>query len=201
MPPALDNKTAKQRMIQTALELFHENGVHGTSVDMVLERSHTGKSQFSHYFQTKEGLVLAVLRQFSEWIEDGTLPNCRPIRSWKDLEGWFYFFIEWQETVKFAMSCPVATIGHDLSRDQIFLKREVREIFSLRRNFLIDFFKQEQARGGLRKSPSAETLADFCYTIMQGGLLMGKMEQHSKSFKNAADQALTYLKSMRLLKK
>ena len=35
---------ARQRMVDAALDLFHVQGVNGTSVDQVLERSGTGKA-------------------------------------------------------------------------------------------------------------------------------------------------------------
>src|SRR3954449_1649315 len=41
----------KLRMIHAALDLFHRFGVNGTSVDQVLKKSKTGKSQFTHYFK------------------------------------------------------------------------------------------------------------------------------------------------------
>ena len=52
---------ARQRMIDSALELFHQQGVNATSIDQILEKSETGKSQFSHYFKNKEGVVRAVI--------------------------------------------------------------------------------------------------------------------------------------------
>jgi len=53
--------STKQRMIKAALALFHKRGVPATSVDAVLGRSKTGKSQFTHYFKNKDGLVLSTL--------------------------------------------------------------------------------------------------------------------------------------------
>ncbi|MCA9399346.1 MAG: TetR/AcrR family transcriptional regulator [Candidatus Omnitrophica bacterium] len=47
----------RERMLRTAFDLFHQKGVNATSVDEVLEKSGTGKSQFYYYFKSKEGLV------------------------------------------------------------------------------------------------------------------------------------------------
>src|SRR6476620_11066671 len=79
----------KLRMIHSALDLFHRFGVNGTSVDQVLERSKTGKSQFTHYFKTKDGMVCSVIQHLHEMIQTGQTPTGYDIKSWRDFEGWF----------------------------------------------------------------------------------------------------------------
>ena len=46
----------KQKMIHAAMDLFHAQGVRATSPQEVMANSDTGKSQFYHYFGSKEGL-------------------------------------------------------------------------------------------------------------------------------------------------
>ena len=186
-------------MVEAAFALFHERGVHATSIDAVLERSRTGKSQFSHYFKTKEGLVLAVLQDFSTQLKTGAYDPVKSIESWEDLEVWMRSFIKWQEQIEYTLSCPIGTIGHDLSTDQKKLRCEIREMFNWRRNFIARFFKTQQDKGLMQKDMRPEALADFCYTITQGGLWMAKIERTNKPFKNAVDNALAYLRSLRLL--
>lgn len=40
------------RIIASAADLFHKQGVHATSPDDVIENSDTGKGQFYHYFKS-----------------------------------------------------------------------------------------------------------------------------------------------------
>lgn len=188
-------------MVEAAFELFHERGVIGTSVDAVLERSGTGKSQFSHYFKTKDGLVLAVLRHFSEQMKSGAYSKVEVIRSWKDLEQFLRSFVDWQRNVECAMSCPIGTIGHDLAPGQEELRKDIKEIFDWRRAYIAKFFEEEQSRGAMSKQREAKTLADFCYTVIQGGLWMAKIERNTKPFENAIETAISYLHSLRLPKK
>jgi len=56
----LTKPDTKTRMILSAFDLFHQQGVSATSVDEILEKSDTGKSQFYHYFSNKAGLERAV---------------------------------------------------------------------------------------------------------------------------------------------
>jgi len=50
------------RILKTAADLFHQQGVRATSPDQIIEKSGTGKGQFYHYFKNKEGLVHEVLQ-------------------------------------------------------------------------------------------------------------------------------------------
>ena len=195
----MSSKTnARQRMIKAAFNLLHERGVHATSIDAVLERSRTGKSQFSYYFKTKNGLVDAVLRQFLDELKKGAYDPVQSIQSWKDLDIWTRSFLRWQQNVKCTLACPIGTIANDLSQGHKGLRREIRQIFAWRRAFIADFFRREQAAGRMRKNFTPRTLADFCYTITQGGLYMAKAERDIKPFENALDTALVYLLSLRI---
>ena len=191
-------KTAtKERMIQAALDLFHTHGVKGTSIDLVLEKSATGKSQFAHYFKTKDGLVHAVLRYLHDFIREGRAPTGYDIRSWEDMEAWFGKYIAFQESVDCERSCPLGTIANDLGNDQELLRQEVRLFLQWCRGQLARFFAERKAVGELDVSADPDGLADFCIAIMQGGMLLSKMQRDTNSFQNAADHAVAYMRLLR----
>ncbi len=50
-------KVTRLKIIQSAFDLFHNQGVNATSIDEILESSGTGKSQFYYYFESKDALV------------------------------------------------------------------------------------------------------------------------------------------------
>ncbi len=184
-------------MIEAACDLFHQRGVHATSIDSILERSGTGKGQFTHYFRNKEGLVHAVLRHFYELMRSGGAPLKQTLESWNDVEESFRFFIETQRAMGCARGCPIGTIGNDLIGSQRRLRQDVRLIFDLTRTSLAQFFAAERARGAIRTGIDPEALADFCFSIMQGGLLVAKIKRESAPFENAVVHALAYLQSLR----
>ena len=75
----------KLRILRTAADLFHKQGVTATSPDEILEASRAGKGQFYHYFGSKEGLVHQVLQGYIEGVEAGTTPVNYEVGSWEDL--------------------------------------------------------------------------------------------------------------------
>ena len=58
-------------------------GVAATSPDQIIAASGTGKSQFYHYFRSKEGLVHEVLEAWLEAVRGGTYPADPAIDSWR----------------------------------------------------------------------------------------------------------------------
>lgn len=190
-------KDAKLRMLNAALDLFHRFGVNGASVDDVLRKSKTGKSQFTHYFRTKEGMVCAAIQYLHEIIESGQTPTGYDIKTWRDFEGWFQKYIDFQESVGCERSCPIGTIGADLTSHNKKARRDVLKFLEWSRGRLKTFFAERKAAGDLVPEARPAELADFCISIMQGGMLLSKMTRDTEMFKNSASQAIRYIRTLK----
>ncbi len=53
----------RNALLQVALALFYEKGIYWTTIEDITERADIGKGTFYKYFQTKEDLLQALLRQ------------------------------------------------------------------------------------------------------------------------------------------
>lgn len=187
----------KQNMMNAALELFHKQGVNATSIDQILARSGTGKSQFTHYFKNKDGLIRATLQFLTDVIKSGEAPTGYDIRSWSEMEKWFQNYIQFQKSVDYELSCPIGTIANDLSNDQEVLRQDVRLFLEWSRGKIARFFAERKAAGDFEGKVNPEALADFCISLMQGGMLLTKMKRDSDMFENAAAEAIRYLRMLR----
>lgn len=192
--PRIDSRT---RILDAALDLFHQQGVAATGLDQILAVSGTGKGQFYHWFGSKDDLVLEVMRHHRARVASGTVPVPRDLQTWKDLEGWFAFFVAALEGGGCTRSCPIGTMAVEFGDDQAALRDEAGEIFRGAREPLVQLFRTLQKAGKLRRGVDAQALADFCYTVMQGGLLVGKIERSSTPFRNAVRQVLAHLETLR----
>jgi TetR/AcrR family transcriptional repressor of nem operon len=193
----MQKQNTKLRMISSALDLFHRFGVNGTSVDDVLKRSKTGKSQFTHYFKTKEGMVSFAVQHLHQMIQAGQTPTGYDIKTWRDFEGWFQKYIDFQESVDCERSCPIGTIGGDLTKQNKKARRDVLKFLEWSREKLTTFFSERKTAGELTQEAKPQELADFCIAIMQGGMLLSKMRRDTEMFKNASSQAIKYIRSLR----
>lgn len=187
----------RTRILDAAFELFHAHGVSATGLDRILEASGTGKGQFYHYFASKDDLVLQVMRHFRAKLASGEIPLKQELSTWKDLEDWFGFFLSWQAGMECARSCPIGTIAGELSEEESPLREEACAIFASSKEPLERLFTRLRAEGKLKRSVDPRALTDFCYAIMQGGLLVGKIERRTEPFQNAVRHALLHVRSLR----
>ena len=182
------------RIIRTAADLFHKQGVRGTSPDEIIEVSRTGKGQFYHYFKSKEGLVHEVLQAYLEAIMTGSAPLDYEIESWKDLERWFRAQIELQKGFQMTRGCPFGTVGNEVTENDELTRQDLSLIFEVVKNKLAAFFIKEKAKGRLIKRANEERMADFCIATIQGAMLMGKIRRNSHPAETTAREALAHLK-------
>ena len=92
-------RRTRERILTTAADLFHRRGVNATSVDDVLAASGTGKSQFYHYFESKDELLhdvatfnLQRLLAEAAFIEE--------LDTWKGIKGWFDWVVAQQKELR-----------------------------------------------------------------------------------------------------
>lgn len=66
-------QTVKQRIIETALNLFQQKGYHGVSVDEIVEKAGTSKGGFYHNFKSKNELLYEIHDVFISYVLKETI--------------------------------------------------------------------------------------------------------------------------------
>lgn len=66
--PTAPRGLARERVLDAAVALFAEHGVHGTSLQMIADRVGVSKAAVYYQFQSKEGIALEVIRPSIEDI-------------------------------------------------------------------------------------------------------------------------------------
>ena len=184
----------KERIIRTAADLFHKQGLHATSPDEIIDASETGKGQFYHYFKSKEGLVHEVLLWHLEAIRTGTSPVKYDIRSWSDLETWFASHIELQRSFGMVRGCPFGTAANEVNEGEDLIRQDLNLIFELIESRLATFFIREKAQGRLVADADEERLADFCIATVQGAMLLGKLKRDGDCAEAIVREAMEHLR-------
>jgi AcrR family transcriptional regulator len=90
---------ARERILDTAYELFSRRGVRGVGVDEVIERAGVAKATLYRHFPSKDELVLAFLerrerRWTLDWVEaearrGGSTPEEQLLAIFDAFDGWF----------------------------------------------------------------------------------------------------------------
>jgi TetR/AcrR family transcriptional regulator, transcriptional repressor for nem operon len=185
------------RILRTAADLFHKQGVRATSPDEIIEASRTGKGQFYHYFKSKEGLIHEVLQSHLQAIQGGTAPVNYEIGSWRDLERWFLTQVELQKSFGMTRGCPFGTIGNEVTENDELIRQDLGLIFEVVKRKLAVFFVREKSQGRLARPADENRMADFCIGAIQGAMLMGKITRNSQVVETMVREALAHLKAYR----
>ncbi len=90
---------ARERILDTAYELFSRRGVRGVGVDEVIERAGVAKATLYRHFPSKDELVLAFLERRErlwtlDWVEaearrGGSTPEEQLLAIFDAFDGWF----------------------------------------------------------------------------------------------------------------
>lgn len=65
-----NEKNTRRKIVNAAWQLFYEQGYANTSVEEIIERSHTSKGSFYHYFSGKDALLGTLSTLFDEKYEE-----------------------------------------------------------------------------------------------------------------------------------
>lgn len=64
-----DPESTRERILDSALNIFSRKGYHDTRLDEIVEESHTSKGAIYFHFPNKERLFLALVDQFADLLE------------------------------------------------------------------------------------------------------------------------------------
>src|ERR671936_990779 len=105
----------RERLVESATALFHEQGVHRTTLADVAERAEVPLGNVYYYFKTKDELVGAVLAGYQEQaarlidtFERGRTPQARLkalVRNWVDMRD-----------AVVRHGCPIGTLCAELDK-------------------------------------------------------------------------------------
>lgn len=159
---------ARQRIINTALELFYRQGYLATGINQVIAESGVSKNTFYYYFPSKDDLCVAYLQErhkiWMAWLLDHV--NARPT-PYQKLTGLFDFLDNWLRECDFRgcaflnIATEVPDVNHRIRKEVIRHKDELRKLFH---RLLSDLKKSEKEYSDIE----VPLLSDFLYVLFEG---------------------------------
>jgi AcrR family transcriptional regulator len=134
----LDPEVTKARILDVASQVFYERGVHASGMQEIASRAAASKLTIYHYFDSKEGLVRAVVRARSdrihEWLER-EIGDVAPGR--ERILALFGLLADWFQREDFkgcaVMNAAVDTRGDTVSARELARDHLARYLVLLRR--------------------------------------------------------------------
>ncbi|KAA3611526.1 MAG: TetR/AcrR family transcriptional regulator [Planctomycetota bacterium] len=196
VPTTTKGRLARQKILETAASLFHQQGCAATSVDQILQAAEACKSQFYHYFPSKECLIGEVLEFHGQRLLEKQRPLQDQCHHWEGLELWFRSMVESYSDLERQLGCPVGTLAGELAARHTTLQQALESVFRRWLQPISEAFLKMKRSGRLREDVPADDLALFCGEVIQGGLLFAKTEQKVDPLKVALRHLMAYLRSL-----
>lgn len=176
---------ARQRLIETAEQLFYAEGIHVVGIDRIIAEAGVAKMTLYNHFSSKDDLILAVLEYreekfdalFEKWMKRHVEGGMDP------LEAFFAALKDWFDSkgfrgCMFINSCvELADAQHEGSKFSASHKQRFHEML-----------KQIITQTAGEKA--AEAIAPAIALLVEGAIVTAVMEQSSKPADVARDAAL-----------
>jgi AcrR family transcriptional regulator len=188
-------RASRERILAAAAQLFHERGVHATSVDEVLAASGTGKSQLYHYFPSKTELVRAVLAYQLDRLMVVQRPLFERLDTWQGIEEWFAFVLDFHRSRDLLGGCPIGSLAAEMADWDDELRVALAETFSDWESYLARGLKAMRHRGDLRPDARPKVMAETTLAMMQGGILLATTKKQLSTLEATLGGIRTYLRS------
>jgi len=187
-------------LIHAAKRLFAEKGFDGTTVKEIAEGAGMNISLISYHFQGKEGLYRACVEHFGKARLAIATRILKEPNSVEDFRIRLKMFMDEVLTLHVEEPEVSKIISRECDTSSPLTQDIFKETFLKIFETLVNFFKQAQQRGILKKDADMEIVAALCF----GGLLhfaqkdhvsemfFGKTIRNPKYRENLIDSALTF---------
>lgn len=170
----------RERLVDSAATLFHEQGVHRTTLAEVAERADVPLGNVYYYFKTKDDLIAAVVTSYQEQaatltqaFDGARTPQARLkrlVHNWTDMRD-----------AVVNRGCPIGTLCTELDKGDGALDREAAKVMTV----IIDWAEGQFRLMGRR---DARDLAVGLFAGIQGAALLANALRDPKILTQQARQ-------------
>jgi AcrR family transcriptional regulator len=174
----------KERIIETASELFYNNGYNQTGINQIIAEAGVAKASMYQHFRSKEDIAVAYLKQrhinwmrsLQEFVSSKVTNKEKIIASFDYLESWL-------SSVNYR-GCGFQNIICDLPQDQQKIKDQVL-LHKTDVKKLIDSL--------LHDDTNQKDLGDEIVVLLEGAIILSQIQKNSWPIASAKRAAIKLL--------
>ncbi|MEV6117110.1 TetR/AcrR family transcriptional regulator [Streptomyces sp. NPDC052109] len=186
-------RATRSRIVEGASAVLRERGVASVTLDDIMARTGTSKSQLFHYFPAgKDELLLAVARFEAEQVLDDQQPYLGRLDSWEAWEQWRDVVIRRYEAQ--GDQCPLGSLFFQIGRSTPGARAIVVELMHRWQESLAAGIRALQASGGLPPDVDVDVRAAALLAGIQGGVSILLSTGRSAHLRAALDQGIADLR-------
>jgi AcrR family transcriptional regulator len=161
--------SVRDRLLDTAANLFYQEGARAVGVDLVVERSGVAKTTLYRHFSTKDDLIAAVLERddVDYWNDWGTIAQQHPDDARAELEAHLKWIAQYIGRAEYR-GCPFINIATDFPAAD----HPARAVATRHKTQLRGRVRALTRRMGVRR---ADELADQLVLLIDGAYVNGQL--------------------------
>ena len=169
MPYTKKAIATRRRIVENAANLVFSQGYTRTKLEQVLLAANVQKGNFYYYFESKDDLGLAVIREFGrskvlEWLESVISDGADP---WDNLNELVSQICQSPEMLK-GHGNPVSNLALELSGVSDDFRREIDGVINAVIDVFSDQFDKLKQAGRLEPGADPRELASFLFCVGRG---------------------------------
>jgi AcrR family transcriptional regulator len=187
-------QATRARILEHAAALIYANGVHATNNEQLRRAAGVSGSQLTHYFPTKESLVLAVI----EWQADKVrgLLHEEQFGGFGSLDGfrrWAHFYLGYERSYR--EGCSLGSLASEIIKSDLDVHDQLAHAFDQWRDTFRTGIEQMQRTGRIRAQADAAQLANLILAAFQGGMLLAQVSRDLAPLRDALQAAIDHLET------
>jgi TetR/AcrR family transcriptional regulator, transcriptional repressor for nem operon len=193
-PKTARGRATRERLVTAASELIAERGVAATSLDDVIERAGTSKSQLYHYFEDRAALLRAVVLHNTDSVLAAQMPHIESLDTWTAVRAWLDSLVALQVRRHGRGGCPVGSLVGQLAEADDQARLAFDASFARWERCLSDGLRSMRDQGKLDRIADPDELATATMAAIQGGLLLTQIRRDPDQLAVALDAAYAHLR-------
>ncbi|WP_225827918.1 TetR/AcrR family transcriptional regulator [Streptomyces naphthomycinicus] len=186
-------RATRARIVEGAAAVLRERGVASATLDDIMARTRTSKSQLFHYFPAgKDELLLAVARFEADQVIEDQQPHLGRLDSWEAWERWRDVVVERYEQQ--GDECPLGSLFFQIGRSTPGARAIVVELMRRWQESLAAGIRALQAAGRLPADLDVDARAAALLAAIQGGVSILLSTGRSAHLRVALDQGIADLR-------
>lgn len=187
-PKSPPGRGPRERLIETAAELFYRQGYSVTGINQIIAESGTHKASFYRYFETKEDLAQAYLELRGEYFREflGRLIG-RSASIEEFAQTWVKLTLREVRQNRF-FGCPLANFRGQIESPDDRQAHALQRIISEWLALLTEFLRTTRTHGATPRDPAPEVLAVRFLKIYEGSVQLYRMTDDVAYLRSMADE-------------
>lgn len=186
----------RQRIVAEAAPLFNQKGYAGCSLHDVMTAAEVEKGGLYRHFASKEDLALAAFDYAWHEVSQGRTRGLEEIDDpLLRVEAFISNFVDRRPVMR--GGCPLLNTAIDTDDGNVALRERAREALRDWHSRLTSLLALAVRQGALKRQAHPQKLASIIISILEGALMMSRLEGDRSSLETARDHLIAHLKELR----